>query len=123
MAWKDPSKMPIQEVEETRTVDVPLGDTEQLLLGKQLEAKLAEIDEEEANEKVRRDIHRDRVGGLWDEVREFRRQILKSVRQELRKVKVFANWNAGRIKVSDAATGAVYEERAMTPEERQGALF
>ena len=115
----DPRRQPIREYEETAFVDVALEDTERVLVGLQLEEKLAELEVTELNWEERKKEHKDSVGGIWKEIRELRTQMRTSSRKEPMKVKRLMNYINGTVTIRRADTGQVMEERSMTKEEKQ----
>lgn len=117
--WSDPGRQPIQEREYMREVSVPIAESEAILLGHQVDDKLSEIEDLEASELERRKEFREKRHKFWQECKDIRALIRNGARQEPRKVKEFRSWNNGRVKITDAVTGQVYEDREMTQEERQ----
>ncbi len=115
----DPRRQPVREYEEILDVEVQLDETSKILAGMQLEDKLAELDVIEANFAELRKQHKERVGGVWDEIRKLRVQVRSGTRMEPMKVKRLMDHRTGKVVVRRADTGTVLEERAMTNEEKQ----
>lgn len=128
-AWKDAADAStaaqtkdIKPKDITRVISVKLSQEEIAKKGGALALKLQEIGQLEESKKADNDSWRDKITKATEESDAMAACIRAGKEERSVKCKVHSIYETGQIRVVQAETGEVVEERAMTYSERQGRL-